>query len=110
MAKRQTIPHFGNFSALMEELVLPFLQMNPGFERLDGQTGRGNRTNFATFDHQGYKWKIAMDTKIDRLMAAWKLFQEGKEPFIQASTGERLCLRLNDGNAGKANGLYVYVV
>jgi hypothetical protein len=94
----------------MEEFALPFLQKNPGFERLDGQLGGGNRTNFAIFEHQGYKWKIAMDTKTDRLLAAWKLFQEGNEPFVQRSTGERMCLRVNDGFSKKANGLYVYGV
>jgi len=110
MAKRQITPHFSNFPALMEELVLPLLQANPDYERLDGHSNKGNRTNFATFDHQGVKWKIAMDTKTSRLLAAWKLYQEGKEPFVQGNTGHRLCLRLNDGGAGKANGLFVYEV
>jgi hypothetical protein len=110
MAKRQSIPHFNNFPALMEGLVLPHLQAHPEYERLDGLSGKGNRAKFATFEHQGLKWKIAMDTKIGRLLAAWKLYQEGKEPFVQGNTGQRLCLRLNDGGTGKANGLFVYAV
>jgi len=110
MAKIQSTPHFSDFSALMENLVLPHLLSNPGFERLDGLSGKGNISNFATFDHQGVKWKIAMDTKTSRLLAAWKLYQEGKEPFVQGNTGQRLCLRLNDGGTGKANGLFVYKV
>jgi hypothetical protein len=73
---------------------------------LDGHSNKGNRTNFATFDHQGLKWKIAMDTKIGRLLAAWKLYQEGKEPFVQGNTGHRLCLRLNDGGRERRMHLY----
>lgn len=110
MAKRQSIPHFSSFLALMGERVLPLVQANPEYERLDGLSGKGNRSNFATFDHHGLKWKMAMDTKISRLLAAWKLYQEGKEPFVQANTGHRRCLRLNDGGSGKANGLFVYAV
>lgn len=110
MVKSRSTPHFNSFQSLMEELAIPFFQQNPGSERLDGQTSGGNRTNFATFEHQGHKWKIAMDTRTDRLLAAWKLFQEGKEPFVQGNTGERMCLRLNDGVSKEANGLYVYVV
>ena len=110
MAKRQSIKHFSDFYTLMDELVLPHLRKNPGFERLDGLSGKGNRSSFATFEHHGLKWKLAMDTKTDRLLAAWKLYQEGKEPFVQGNTGHRLCLRLNDGGSGKANGLFVYAV
>jgi hypothetical protein len=92
----------------MEEPVLPLLQAKPDYERLDGHSNQGNRTNFATFFYQGLKWKIAMDTKTDRLLAAWKLYQTGKEPCVQGNTGFRLCLRLNNAGSGKANGLFVY--
>ena len=110
MAQKKTTPHFADFGTLMEAHVLPHLLAKPDDERLDGLTGKGNRSVFATFDHQGLKWKIAMDTKTDRLKAAWKLYQTGKEPFVQGNTGHRRCLRLNDGGSGKANGLYVYEV
>lgn len=110
MAKRPSIQHFKDFKTLMEDRVLPYLQANPAYARLDGLSGKGNRANFATFDHQGYKWKLAMDTKTDRLLAAWKYYQGGKEPFVQGSTGQRMCLRLNDWGSGKANGVYIYVV
>ena len=94
----------------MEAIVLPLLQANPDYARLDGHSNQGNRANFATFEHQGLKWKVAMDTKTDRLLDAWKLYLAGKEPFVQGNTGHRRCLRLNDGGSGKANGLYVYEV
>lgn len=108
MANRQSIPHFSDFSALMEEHVLPHLNTNPEFERLDGLSSKGNRAVFATFNHLGHKWKIAMDTKSDRLRLAWALFKAGKEPFFESNTGSRKCLRLNDGGSGEANGVYVY--
>lgn len=110
MAKRRYVPHFSEFTTLMEIKVLPHLSAYPKFERLDGHTGKGNRASFATFNHMGLRWKIAMDTKTDRLLAAWKLFKQGEEPFVLADTGFRKCLRLNTGGLEKANGMYVYEV
>lgn len=110
MVKSRSTPHFNSFQSLMEALAIPFFQQNPDFERLDGKLSGGNRTNFATFEHQGYKWKIAMDTRTDRLLAAWKLHQAGKEPFVQENTSHRLCLRLNNSGSGKTNGLFIYAV
>lgn len=111
MPKKQSIPHFENYKSLMEECVLPFLQKHPDFECLNEQSDLDNRTSFATFEHQGHKWKIDIDTKTDQLLAAWNLFLAGKEPFVQSITDKgKRCLRLNEGALIKANGLYIYGV
>ena len=94
----------------MEELILPLLQANPDYERLDGLTLNGKGAGFATFEHFGRKWRLASDTKPDRIITAWKLYQDEKESFVLADTGRRRCLRLNNGGSGKANGLFIYEV
>ena len=108
MAKRQTVPHFSTFAELMGNLILPHRQAHPDFERLDRLSGVGNRSPFATFNHFNQKWKVAKDTKIDRLLAAWELHQSWEEPFVEASTkGNKPCLRLNEANPD-AKGLFIY--
>jgi hypothetical protein len=54
MAKRQSIPHFSNFPALMEGLVLPHLQAHPEYERLDGLSGKGNRECWGVGEANGF--------------------------------------------------------
>jgi len=77
---------------------------------LDGLSGKGNRAVFATFDYQGRKWQIQLDTSIVMLLLAWEMLQAGKKQFVQRETKAGFCLRLNEGQPDKARGLYIYSV
>ena len=109
MAKRQFAPHFNSFAELMEMQVLPLRQTHPEYEQLDGLSG-SNGSAFAYFDHFSKKWRVNKDTKIDRLLAAWKLYQTGAEPFVIGKTirSKKPCLQLNEENP-EPKGLFIYL-
>lgn len=98
-----------SFHELVEKKLLPLIKEHPTWIRLDGQVSSGNREIFGYFKWNDKVWKIHSDTHIDRMMLAYKLYQEnGYYPFIEKPTSGNTCIDLNLDLKPKWFYVYLY--
>jgi len=98
-----------SFAAWVEAEVLP---KGDSQERLDGLKSGGNRKVFGRFRHQGRVWEVNGDTRIKRVVCAYKAIEAGKfsDPLVLEHSKSRDCLNLvkDIRNPKKPKHFYVY--
>lgn len=98
---------YNDFKDFYINSVIPLKQANPSYIRLDGQIGPGTQAAFGFFHHNGTKWKVDSDTEIEKLDVAFKIFDQGHDPFIVKETKKGQCLIIKD-EPQPAKKFYVY--
>ena len=64
-------------------------------DRLDGRSSGGTREVFGRFEHGGKKWEVHGDTRIAKIMDAYRGISSSLEdPFVIEQTETRECLNL----------------
>ena len=81
-----------SFAAWVKAEVLP----RAGQLRLDGLLAGGNRDLFGQFRHQGERWEVHGDTRVDKVLVAYNawLTKQVTDPFVQEQATTRPCLNL----------------
>ena len=82
MSETNTIPEFKDFKTFYKKAVEPLKKANIGYIRLDGKMQGSTRNVFAYFWYKDKKWKVNVDTYIDRLKIAFEEFDKSEEPFV----------------------------
>ena len=81
---------YPDFRALLEQVVLPRRQAQPGWGRLDGAEGIPGR-KIALFDRGGTVYAVNGECRLDALMAAWNWMEDhpGQDPLVVQPTKSR---------------------
>jgi len=81
-----------SFVAWVKTEIIP----KSGQLRLDGLTSGENRNLFGQFRHQGKRWEVHGDTRIEKVMVAYNAIasKSVRDPFVPEPATTRLCLNL----------------